>query len=60
DRWGTLVFEESSYPAFDTSKGWDGTLNGQRLNAAVFVYYGELRLNDGSVVVVQGDVTLVR
>ncbi len=33
NRWGSLLFESD-----DPSVGWDGSLNGQRLNSEVYVY----------------------
>jgi hypothetical protein len=50
DRWGGRVFEAAS--VFD---GWDGTSQGQPLNAGIFLYRlryrckGEERLKSGTV-----------
>ncbi|MEM6396200.1 MAG: gliding motility-associated C-terminal domain-containing protein [Bacteroidota bacterium] len=60
NRWGGMVYEENNFSPFDTSKGWDGSLDGQLLNPAVFIYYGELRLSNNEIVIVKGDVTLMR
>ena len=60
DRWGNMMYEAGPYPAFDTSQGWDGNFEGQPMNAAVFVYYGEVLLTDGTIAVMKGDLVLVR
>lgn len=55
DRWGQKVFETN-----DVTKGWDGTFNGQAMDAAVFKYMIRVSLPDGTQRVHQGDVTLLR
>jgi gliding motility-associated-like protein len=60
DRWGNQVFGEGSFQPNDPSYGWDGRLNGQIMNAAVFVYYVEVLLTNGKTVVLKGDVMLMR
>jgi len=55
DRWGQKVFETT-----DVTKGWDGTYNGQALDAAVFQYMIRISLPDGTQRVHKGDVTLLR
>lgn len=54
DRWGEKVFETSN-PA----TGWDGTLKGKPLDAAVFVYYLTAKV-DGKEVKKHGNITLVK
>ena len=60
DRWGSLLFERENFPANDPGLGWDGTVNGRPVNAAVFVYYAEVRYLNGTKVEASGDVTVVR
>ncbi|MEM6397669.1 MAG: T9SS type B sorting domain-containing protein [Bacteroidota bacterium] len=60
DRWGSLVHEQLDIPANDPTYGWDGTLDGRIMNAAVFVWQVELQLADGTREWVYGDVVLVR
>ena len=57
DRWGELVFagEDMSIEA-----GWDGKLNGEDLNPAVFVYYAVGVFKNGEKASIYGDVTLMR
>jgi len=40
--------------------GWDGKFRGEFMNPAVFVWYAEVRFNDGEVLLLKGDVTLMR
>ena len=62
DCWGELVHESGNFPpsSTDLNHGWDGTLNGKPMNPGVFVYYAEVELVDGTVVVRKGDLTLVK
>jgi gliding motility-associated-like protein len=60
DRWGNLVHDRENLPPGDPNLGWDGTFDGRRLNPAVFVYQLELEIEDGRIITVYGDVTLVR
>jgi gliding motility-associated-like protein len=60
DRWGELVYEYSDFDPTDPARGWDGHFDGQPMNPAVFVWFAEVEFVDGSVQVLEGDVTLVR
>jgi gliding motility-associated-like protein len=60
DRWGDLVFQNYNFQPNDPSEGWDGRLNDRSLSPAVFVYYAEVKLIDGRIILYKGDVTLVR
>lgn len=59
DRWGDMVFTDKDFQPNDRSHGWNGMFKGTRMNPAVFVYYAEIRLIDGRVLLYKGDVTLV-
>jgi PKD repeat protein len=55
DRWGSLVFTGAGFP------GWDGRLPDGRLpDNGVFVYKATIRLAEGRLMEVSGDVTLLR
>lgn len=55
NRWGQKVYDwESGEP------GWDGRFNGTDQPAEVYIYYIELQLGTGEVVVEKGDLTLIR
>ncbi|MFT5265829.1 MAG: gliding motility-associated-like protein [Polaribacter sp.] len=59
NRWGALIYENFDGQANDTSYGWDGTKNGEKLNPDVFVYVAEVIWNDGTTGMLKGDVTLM-
>jgi gliding motility-associated-like protein len=59
DRWGDMVFSDQNFQPNDPSHGWDGRHRGKLMNPAVFVYYAEIRLIDGRVLLFKGDVTIV-
>ena len=60
DRWGEVMFEQNNFAPNHPDNGWDGKLNGQALNPAVFPYYAEVEFLDGKVEIYQGDMTLIR
>lgn len=60
DRWGNNVFAAQNVPANDQSVGWDGKFRGRDLTPQVFAFFIEVEFLDGEVVVVKGDVTLLR
>jgi len=60
DRWGGLVFEGKDIPINDASKGWDGSARGQIASIGVYVYYGVVRLRNGTTYQASGEVNLVR
>jgi gliding motility-associated-like protein len=55
DRWGEKVFEGTS-----VADKWDGTLHGQPMNTAVFVYSLKVTLSNGEHVSQKGNITLIR
>lgn len=55
DRWGGLVFESSKQ-----EKGWDGTANGKKLDAGVYVFKFEATLLSGDKIEQSGNITLFR
>lgn len=60
DRWGEMVCIKENFSPDDPGAGWDGTLDGKELNPAVFAWFAEVELIDGSVRMLKGDVTLIR
>ncbi len=60
DRWGNLLHEANHFSPNDPAFGWDGQLAGQTLNPNTFVWQISLRLADGTVVVKNGEVVLLR
>ena len=60
DRWGNQVFLNQHFDPDDPQFGWNGNFRGQPVNPAVFVWWAELELFDGELLVLKGDVTVVR
>ena len=60
DRWGSMVFEDYNFQPNDPSHGWDGTNKGKYLTPAVFVYTAEVLMIDGRIILLKGDITIVR
>lgn len=58
DRWGEKVFEQFNFQPNDPVHGWDGTLRGEDLDPAVFVYYARVEMLDGRIEFYEGDVFL--
>ncbi len=55
DRWGELVFQSNEPTAC-----WDGKYKGELLNAAVFVYFADVTLKDGTHIKKKGNLSLIR
>jgi len=58
NRWGDLVFEKNNFQPNDTSMGWDGFFNGEKMNPGVFVFVAEVRYVNGEKEVLKGDLFL--
>jgi gliding motility-associated-like protein len=55
NRWGVKVFETN-----DVTSCWDGRYKGKLLNSAVFFYYLQAKLIDGTQVTKSGNISLMR
>lgn len=55
NRWGELVFETT-----EMNKGWDGTVNGKRVDPGVFVYQIKAVCFDGQEFIDKGNITLLK
>jgi gliding motility-associated-like protein len=60
DRWGEHLFIASGIPTNNDPLGWDGIFQGHPLNPGVFVWVAEVEFIDGEVILLKGDVTLLR
>jgi gliding motility-associated-like protein len=60
NRWGQIVFQRKNFPANSETMGWDGTFNGKPAPMDAYVYIAEVICNNAQVVVLHGNVTLVR
>ncbi len=59
-RWGEQLFQANNIQTNYEPSGWDGTFRGLPMNPAVFVWVAEVEFIDGEVLLLKGDVTLVR
>ncbi|MCS6929031.1 MAG: choice-of-anchor L domain-containing protein [Saprospiraceae bacterium] len=59
DRWGNLVFRRENIQPNTPKHGWDGRFRGQPMNPAVFVWWAEVELTSGQVILMKGDLTIV-
>ncbi len=60
NRWGSLVHERSDFLPNDGLAAWDGKVNGQTVNPAVFAWQVQILFKDGETEWLEGTVTLVR
>jgi gliding motility-associated-like protein len=60
NRWGQMVFQRRDFPANAATMGWDGNFNGRPAATDTYVYVAEVICNNGQVVVLKGNVTLIR
>lgn len=60
DRWGNKVFFTSNVQPNDRTKGWDGVFRDASMTPAVFVWWAEVELASGEIILLEGDVTVVR
>lgn len=58
-RWGERVFHADKFQPNDEAYGWNGMHQETLMNPAVFVYYAKIRLIDGRVLTLKGDVSLL-
>lgn len=60
NRWGSLVYEQQSFPPNDLASGWDGNFKGSPMGSDVFAYVAEVRFLDGHSIFYTGDLHLIR
>ena len=60
DRWGEQVFERHDIFTNQPTDGWDGMSRGKPASPGVYMFLAEVEILPGVVVVVKGDVTLLR
>jgi hypothetical protein len=60
DRWGEQLWVNRNFLPNDPNVGWKGDFRGQIVNPGVFVWWAEVELVDGQVILMKGDVTVVR
>jgi gliding motility-associated-like protein len=60
NRWGQVLFDRRDMKVNDPSAGWNGTFQGQKASADVYVYMLEILCDNNVVIPVKGNVTLLR
>ena len=60
DRWGNLIWQTIQLVPNDTQQGWNGKSNEQFVLPGVYVWNVRIKLQDGSVILKSGDLTVVR
>lgn len=60
DRWGNLMFQADDWPINSERHGWNGQFRGQDLDPGVYVYSIQLRLVNGEIRTLGGDILLMR
>lgn len=60
NRWGTVVFDRSNFNANNPSDGWDGRNKGSVLNPDVFVYRLEIICDNSSILIYNGNISLLK
>lgn len=60
DRWGDQVFENRDFFTNRPESGWNGYFRGKMALPGVYVFTAEVELEPGRVVVLKGDVLVVR
>ena len=60
NRWGQMVFLKENFFANDLNAAWNGTKNGSYVTPDVYVYMIDLVCENGNIITLKGDVTLIR
>ncbi len=59
NRWGSLLFEKNNF-ASDGTTGWNGDYKGKPVDAGIYVYTINVAFEDGSSLLLNGDVMVLR
>ncbi|NOT49750.1 MAG: PKD domain-containing protein [Chitinophagaceae bacterium] len=59
NRWGEVVFEKRNFPVNNASFGWDGTYKGNKPKADVYVYQVEVFCDNGDIIRLNGNISLI-
>lgn len=60
NRWGEVMFEKTDVLVNDKASGWDGNFKGAQLPPDVYVYTVEAYCENGDLLKLKGDVTIIR
>jgi gliding motility-associated-like protein len=59
NRWGEVVFERNNFPVNDILSGWDGKYKGKEPKADVYIYQVEVYCENGDIIKLNGNVSLI-
>ncbi len=59
DRWGEHIFDARDIKTNHLEQGWDGTFKGQKVGVEVYVFFAEVEVLPGRVVLITGDITVL-
>ena len=60
NRWGALLFQQTNFLPHNGTTGWDGEYKKNPQNSGVYVYKILVDFEDGTQLLLSGDVTLIR
>ncbi|WP_305856915.1 PKD domain-containing protein [Flavihumibacter rivuli] len=60
NRWGEMVFERRNFPANNPTLGWNGMYKGKPAEVDAYIYIMEVICENGQIVPIKGNVTLIR
>lgn len=60
DRWGNLLFENTGFFTNDPAQGWDGRSRGKPLPGGVYFFAASIRFLDEEVLMLKGEVEIVK
>ena len=59
-RWGQLIYLKENFLANDQNAAWNGKRQGQFVTPDVYIYMIDLVCENGNIITLKGDVTLIR
>ena len=60
DRYGGLIFQNKNFEPNDETLGWNGEHAGKRLDPGVYAWFAELERTDGRMIIMKGEVSLMK
>lgn len=60
NRWGQLVYERMNAIPNSATEGWNGTYNGKNQTSDVYVYMIEVQCDNGVIIPIKGNITLLK
>jgi gliding motility-associated-like protein len=60
NRWGEIVYEKQNFMPNDAGAGWNGTFKGKKAQSDVYIYQCKAHCENGQVITVNGNITLIK